>query len=150
MVEEEYFEDLEEDELEEQAERQREIQDEVFETPAYEKKDDLYSLFWKVVKIAESSKVGNLDKFELGMLDISVRDCQRIALMAETLGKRGFARWIAEQAEIILATSASKSGWLPELFVSQRRFSAKTKGDARIGQNLPQPAKKKGLLFGRK
>ena len=51
---------------------------------AYEKKDDLFSLFWKMVNKADSSKIANLSKQELGMLNLPVRDCQKIALLALT------------------------------------------------------------------
>jgi len=142
MVGEEY-EDYVEDLEEEESEREQEVYDE--QTPAYEPKDDLYSLFWKVVKSTDSSKVGNLKKEELGMLDLSVRDCQKIALLADTLGHPGFANFFRKQAEIVLATSASREGWLPTLFVSQRKLKAR---ETSI-QNLPQfqqPKKKKGLF----
>jgi len=142
MVGEEY-EDYKEDLEDEEVERQQEAYGD--QTPAYEKKDDLYSLFWKVVKSTDSSKVGNLKKEELGMLDLSVRDCQKIALLAETLGHLGFAQFFREQGEIILATSASREGWLPTLFVSQRKLKARETST----QNLPQfqqPKKKKGLF----
>lgn len=155
MVEEEYVydeEEEEEDRVLEQVENQQEIQDEVYgESPAMDKKDDLYSLFWKVVKSKESSKVGNLTDEELGMLDISVRDCQKIALLAQTLGHPGFAMWMMEQSEIVLATSASRSGWLPELFVSQRKFTTKTKENRGNIANLhPQQQPPKRGLFGRR
>ena len=143
MVGEEYEEDYAEDLEEEEAERQQESYDD--QTPTYSPKDDLYSLFWKVVKSKESSKVGNLKKDELGMLDLSVRDCQKIALLARTLGHEGFAKFFAKQGEIILATSASREGWLPTLFVSQRKLKARESST----QNLPQfqqPKKKKGLF----
>ena len=151
MVEEEYL--GEEDEVErmldteEQAEDQQDLQDDVYgdTTPSYKDKDDLYTLFWKVVKTTESSKVGNLNKIEIGMLDISVRDCQKIALLARTLGHNGFANFFDRQAEIILATSASKEGWLPELFVSQKKFSTKSKGGNIANLGIQQP-KKKGLF----
>lgn len=150
--EEEYLEDLKEDLEDEdyanQLERQKAVQDEVYDdtAPSYEKKDDLYSLFWRVVRTRDSSKVGNVDKAELGMLNITIRDCQKIALLADTLGHPGFGDFFREQAEIILATSASRKGWLPELFVSQKKFATKGRDS-----NLPQlqPQKKKGL-FGNK
>lgn len=140
MVGEEY-EDYEEELVEQEEERQEEYDE---QTPAYSPKDDLYSLFWKVVKSRDSSKVGNLKKDELGMLDLSVRDCQKIALLARTLAHPGFAIFFEKQAEIILATSASREGWLPTLFVSQRKLKVR---ESSI-QNLPQfqPKKKKGLF----
>ena len=130
-------------------------------TPQYSDKDDLYSLFWKVVKTGESSKVGNLDMKELGLLNISVRDCQKIALLAITLEHPGFATFFRRQAELILATSASKDGWLPNLFVSQhmRKSSTKMKGEPSLQQfqqrqlqeseGVPMQPQKKGL-FGKR
>ena len=112
-------------------------------SPDFAKTEDLYSLFWKVINTEDSSKVGNLSREELGLLDISVRDCQRIALLAYSLGHPGFGNFFKNHAEITLATSSSKEGWLPELFVSQKKFAQKTR-KYNI-QNL-QPQKKKGLF----
>lgn len=110
-------------------ETQNEAQEDYYEdnSPTQEKTDDLYSLFWKTINIEDSSKVANLDKTELGMLDMSVRDCQNIALVAETLGHKGFANWMSNQSQIILRTSASKKGWLTELFVTAKRYASKEK-----------------------
>lgn len=153
MVGEEYdeeLEDIEQDLREEEVEKQQEAYDTVAEdtSPTYQSKDDLYSLFWKVVKTGDSSKVGNLDKTELGLLNISVRDCQRIGLIGKTLDHPGFAEFFFTHGEITLATSGSKKGWLPELFVSQKKFTSKDRVS-----NLPslqQPVKKKRLFGGRK
>ena len=117
----------EEELLEENVEASNEAQEEYVEdnSPTYEKSEDLYSLFWKTIKISDSSKVGNLDSREMGMLDISVRDCQHIANTARVLGEDKFADWMDTQAQIILKTSASKKGWLTELFVTAKRFASK-------------------------
>lgn len=149
MVEEydsDFGEDVTEDDREEEAEEQSDTQQDISEDmfPSAIKKDDLYSLFWKVIKIRDSSKVGNLNPMELGMLNISVRDMQKIALIAYLLGHPGFAKYFADQAEIILATSSSKDGWLPELFVSNKKFQQKSR-KYNI-QNLQPLPKKKGLF----
>ncbi len=94
-------------------------------TPAYEKKDDLFSLFWKMVNKADSSKIANLNKVELGMLNLSVRDCQKISLLAETLGHKGFGIFFKAQGELIASTSLSKEGFLPQIVVTSRRVRAK-------------------------
>lgn len=138
--------EIEQDEqVEEQVERQQDAIETVNDSPQYAEKDDLFTLFWKVIKTEDSSKVGNLDKTELGILNISVRDCQRIAMLAETLGHPGFADYFYKMGEITLATSASKKGWLPELFVSTKKFATKSRES-----NLPQlqePQKKKRFKF---
>jgi hypothetical protein len=124
----ENYEDAE-DSIAESVELSNEAQEEYAEdnSPTYLKSDDLYSLFWKTINIKDSSKVGNLDIKELGMLNISVRDCQNIANTAKILNETKFAEWITKQAQIILRTSASKKGWLTELFVTAKRFASKEK-----------------------
>ena len=116
-------EDLAEDSFEDSMDMQEQYAEE--NSPTYSKPDDLYSLFWKTIKIKDSSKVGNLDKPELGMLNMSVRDAQHIANTATILDEPEFAKWMTEQAQIILRTSASKRGWLTELFVTAKRFASK-------------------------
>ena len=138
------IEDMQEDEMEEQAEQQQEIYDDMSPTP--QSKEDLYSLFWKVVKTNDSSKVGNLSKEELGSLDLTVRDCQRISLIAEKLGHPAFGKFFKAQGEITLATSSSKDASLVNLFISQQKFMTKTKKSGNIQNFQPQPKKKKGIF----
>jgi hypothetical protein len=135
-----------EDLIEESVEAQNEAQEDYAEdnSPTYSKQDDLYSLFWKTIQLDDSSKVGNLDYKELGMLDISVRDCQHIAETAIILEEEEFAKWMHQQAQIILRTSSSKKGWLVELFVSAKRFASKEKklgigGSGMGGENANKP-----------
>ena len=89
-----------------------------------EEPGNLFTLFKKVLKLQDNSKVGNLGQMELGDLMISVRDCKKIALLAEKLGHQTFANFFHDQAEIILQTSASKKGWFVNLFVTSKKFSA--------------------------
>ena len=132
-----------EDLINDNVEVSNEAQEEYIEdnSPTYSKPDDLYSLFWKTINIQDSSKVANLDKAELGMLNMSVRDCQNIALVAKTLKHHGFSEWMIDQSQIILRTSASKKGWLTELFVSAKKFTSKERRN-----NLPEmSSEKKGF-----
>jgi len=128
----EYPEQDQEDLIEESTEANNEAQEDYYEdtSPSQERTEDLYTLIWKTINIKDNSKVGNLDKQELGMLDVSVRDALRISDVAKTLGHKGFARWMNEQAQIILKTSSSKKGWLVELFVTAKRFASKIKQTA--------------------
>jgi len=118
-----------EDQVEQTVEMQREANEEYDEdnSPTYSKTEDLYSLFWKVLNIKDSSKVGNLERAEMGMLDMSVRDCEKIAMTARILGEPEFGKWLDNQAQIILATSSSKKGWFTELFVTAKKFASKEK-----------------------
>ena len=106
--------------------------------------ESLYTLFNNVLRLKDNSKVANLDKTELGDLRISVRDCQRVSLIANTLHHPIFGDFFNRTAEIVLTTSASKKGWFTELFVSQKRLSAKTTTTA---QQLVQPPKARRWPF---
>jgi len=113
-------------------------------SPSYEKPESLYGLFKETLVMKDSSKLGNLDAKELGMLDISVRDAQHIAQTARELGEKDFAVWMDRQAQIILTTSASKKGWLTELFVTAKRFASKEKRLG-IGGETPQAPQNKSF-----
>ena len=123
LVTDEEFDDAQDDANVEGIDQQRDYAEDL--TPAYEKKDDLFSLFWKMVNKADSSKIANLNKVELGMLNLSVRDCQKISLLADTLGHKGFAKFFKAQGELIASTSLSKEGFLPQIVVTSRRVKAK-------------------------
>ncbi len=131
-----------EEEVEEQAEegieRTAEAQEEYYgdSSPSELEKESLYSLLWKVVQREDSSKISNLNKDELGMLDMNVRNLQRIALLCDNVGYLYVAKWLRDTAEVILSTSSSKSGWLVDLFVTAKKFSSKEK---KMGLSESQP-----------
>ena len=112
-------------------------------------KEGLYALFNKVLTLPKSTKVGNVDKHELGDLGISIRESLRVAMIGETFGHPIFAKFFAQQANIITDTSMAKKGWFTELFVSQRRFTE----SAKASSPPPLPANSKNkwdTLFGKK
>ena len=110
--------------------------------PTQKEKDDLFSLFGKVWKAKDSTKVARLSNQELGMLPMSVRDNQYLALLGITFGHRDLANFFGARAEIINSTSASKGGWFTELFVSQKKFTAKSSSQT---MNLPERKSKWSL-----
>lgn len=118
--------DNQEDMQEYQEEQLNETYSDTGEIPYRKRPDSLFSLFQKVWKSADSTKLANLDKIELGKPDISVRDAQYLALLGTTLKHKKFASFFRFKGEIILSTSASKKGWQQELFVSQKKFTART------------------------
>jgi len=150
MVTEEEFLDQEDyseqqDNLEEQGEQVESV--EWAEVPQRRKQDSLYTLFQKVWKAPDSSKVANLSMPELGRPLVSVRDAQYLDLLGKTFHHNKFGQFFKNSSEIILATSASKKGWFTELFVSQRKFTTRSiSGGAFYGE--PAQAKKKWTLFG--
>jgi hypothetical protein len=117
-----------------------------YEHPQPKESESLYNLFHKVLELEDSSKVGNLDKAELGLLNINVREAQRIELLAKQFGHYKFGEYFRKVGEIILRTSASKKGWFTELFVSQKKSALRV-----AGVQQPEPNReKKGWSFGKK
>lgn len=106
-------------------------------------RESIFSFFKDILRIKDSSKVANLDKRELGMLDLSVRNCEYLAKLGNMLHNKAYQDYFMQKAEITLATSMSKKGWLPELVVSQKRFSSRT-----VQPMALQPAKKGFLGLG--
>lgn len=115
--------------------------------PQKRKQDSLYTLFNKVWKSPDSSKVANLHPSELGKQPLmTVRDAQYLALLGSTLKHPRFAKFFRAAGEITLSTSASKKGWFTELFVSQKKFTTRAAGS--FGANADSIQKKKWSLFG--
>jgi hypothetical protein len=94
--------------------------------PSAVPKDSVFTFFNNILKLKDSSKVGNLDKRELGMLDLSVRNCEHLGKLGYMLHNKSYGDFFMNKGEITLATSMSKRGWLPELVVSQKKYSQRT------------------------
>ena len=103
-------------------------------------KESIFTFFRHLLGIADSSKVANLDKRELGMLDLSVRNSEHLAWLGNALHNKAYEEFFMKKAEITLATSMSKKGWLPELVVSQKKFTS------RAVQSMNLQSSKKGFL----
>ena len=121
------------------------------EVPQRRKQDSLYTLFQKVWKTPDSSKVANLSFVELGKPVITVRDAKYLALLAITFKHPRFAMFFQNAAEITLATSASKKGWFTELFVSQKKFTTRSTGGGggAYGQQQSSSKNDKWSIFGK-
>lgn len=136
------------DSMEDQADQVESV--EWAEVPQRRKQDSLYTLFQKVWKAPDSSKVANLNMPELGRPLLSVRDAQYLELLGNTFHHSKFAKFFKNTSEIILSTSASKKGWFTELFVSQRKLTTRSVSGA--GGASPYgaetQAQKKWSLFG--
>lgn len=111
-------------------------------------RETLLTLFWKVLGLKDNSKVGNLDKFELGKLDLSVRNNQSLSHLGKLLHNQAFSNYFNDRSEIILRTSASKKGWQQELFISQKRNVARVTQPMNTASTMP--AKSKWSLWGNK
>lgn len=86
----------------------------------------IYALFNSVLTKKDSTKVSNLNKIELGDLGISVRGCQKIALLGTTFHHPIFAKFFKDQAKIITDSAMSKEGWFTELFVTSKKYASRS------------------------
>ena len=119
--------------------------------PQRRKQDSLYTLFNKVWKSPDSSKVANLNSQELGRQPLmTVRDSQYLALLGATLKHPRFAKFFRATGEITLSTSASKKGWFTELFVSQKKFTTRAASTFGGGSETSNQKKKWSLFGGEK
>ena len=112
--------------------------------PQARKPESLYTLFNRVWKTPDSSKVANLNSVELGQITVSVRDCQYLSLLSSVLKHPKFGWFWKTRGEITLATSPSKKGWFTELFVSQKKFTQRASA---VSSPAKQPDKK--WIFGK-
>lgn len=108
----------------------------------------IYTLFDTVLNKPRSTKVSNLNKEELGDLGISVRECMRIALLAESFGHKKFARFFLNQSTIVSDSAMSKEGWFTELFVTSKRYASR-ESSSNV-KTLPQFSKGKWKMFSAK
>ena len=123
-----------------QADQQYGNQDQFGSYPEQSAKESIFTFFRHLLGIKDSSKVANLDKRELGMLDLSVRNSEHLAGLGYMLHNKSYGDFFMKKAEITLATSMSKKGWLPELVVSQKKFTS------RAVQSMNLQPSKKGFL----
>ena len=100
----------------------------------------IYGLFKDTLDRKDSRKVSNLSNEELGSWNLSVRDCERIALIANTFKHPGVATFFQEQSRIITDTAMSKKGWFTELFVTSKKYASRDSSSSIL--SLPQTKKK--------
>lgn len=140
-MEEEYQEDTFE-EAQEASEQAEDIQDMQYDQldevnfPTQKAENNLYSLFWKVVRAKDSTKVANLNNTEIGPAWMPVRGSKQMALLSLTFHHPGLYAFFASSGETVNATSMSRMGWLGELFVSTKKFQQKAK--VKSGSQTPE------------
>lgn len=95
--------------------------------PMQKPESSIYNLFWKVYRADNSTKVANLNKTEIGMLNISVRDALRLGMLGSIFHHPTFGMFFMNLAEITNSTSMARDGWFTELFVSQKKFQTRAR-----------------------
>lgn len=109
----------------------------------------IYSLFKSVARQKDTKRVSNLTKEELGIWNLSVRDCERIALIADVFHHPTVSDFFKKQSRIVTDTAMSKDGWFTNLFVTSKKFASRESSSSL--QNLPQFKKKsKWRIFSNK
>lgn len=112
--------------------------------PSVKEDSNIYNLFWKVLKRKDSTKVANLKKEEIGNLNITVRDSQKLGMLGHLLGHETFGDFFFNIGEITNSTSMARDGWFTELFVSQKKTTTRARRSSTL-QN-----EKRWKMFGRK
>lgn len=100
----------------------------------------IYGLFKNVKDSKDTKRVSNLKDDELGMWDLSVRDCERVALISKTFRHPGVQKFFISQSRIITDTAMSRKGWFAELFVTSKKYASRDSSSSVLG--LPQTQKK--------
>ncbi|MDD4049859.1 MAG: hypothetical protein PHX47_02505 [Candidatus ainarchaeum sp.] len=87
-----------------------------------EGKGNVHSFFTKIIQNPDTTKVGNLDKEELGTPNLPVRSIKELELFAEDIWEdKGWASYFKKLSEIHTSTSLSKDGLLVKLSVTQKK-----------------------------
>lgn len=94
-------------------------------SPEAPKKDSILIFFRDLIQQKDSKKIGNLDKNELSI----VRDTVNIAEYADMEGLDRVAKFLRMEAELYLATSLSKKGFLVQASVTQIKKEQKIKNE---------------------
>jgi len=88
--------------------------------PTQDEKQNVFTFLFNIATAKDTTKVGNLrddkDLNELGIPEMTVRGAKELALISEKImGNDFFKSYFLEEAEITLATSLSRAGFLPRL-----------------------------------
>ena len=110
----------------------------------------IYGLFKETLNRPDSKKVSNLTNDELGVWNLSVRDCERIALISKIFKHPGVAKFFTMQSRIITDTAMSRKGWFAELFVTSKKYASRASSSNIT--SVPQPPAKnsKWKIFSKK
>jgi len=117
------------DEAEDDIDESTDIRDSQFDsyaetTPSQAQKQDLYSWFWKVVRLKKPlqlAKVGNLNNTEIGQQKITMRDALNLWVLGNTFHHPTFGRYFAQISKITSTTSMARQGWFMDLSISQKK-----------------------------
>ena len=103
----------------------------------------IYGLFKETLNRKDSLKVSNLNNEELGANNLSVRDCERIALISRTFHHPGVSNFFLGQSRIITDSAMSRKGWFAELFVTSKKYASRDSSSSVVSvPETPQKSNK--------
>jgi len=108
--------------------------------PEPEEKNTPISFLKEISRKALNTTTANLQSDELGFAKIPVRTNMEIANYCQFMDDTALADFFMDEAQILMATSLSREGFLPKLAVTTQKFS-ETSLKKQLGQQ-----KKKGLF----
>jgi len=91
--------------------------------PTLEEKQNIYAYFKKVIAMPFNIKTANINKDEMGMIQLPVRSLLGLSLYCKSMGMSGFSHYFKNEAQIILGSSLSFEGFLDKLAVTQKKES---------------------------
>jgi hypothetical protein len=97
------------------------------------KHESVWVLINKGLQLPNTTRIGNVDKHELGDLGMNIREAQRVALIGDTFGHPIFSKFFFEHSNITTGTSMAKKGWFMELGISSKRFSERSMAGGNTG-----------------
>ena len=104
-----------------------ESKDTSYGSPKPSEKDSQFKFFRDILRIEDTTRVGNLSAQELGLTKLGVRHYQEIAAYANAEGLNIVSDYLNLKSQIISSTSMSKKGFWAELFVTMIKREKKDK-----------------------
>ena len=122
-------EEVTDDEIEKLEEELKKLEDKdtSYGSPKPSEKDSQFKFFRDILKIEDTTRVGNLTAQELGLTKLGVRHYQEIAAYAGVEGLDIVQDYLMLKSQIISSTSMSKKGFWAELFVTMIKREKKDK-----------------------
>ena len=117
------------DEIKELEEELKKLEDKdtSYGSPKAPEKDSQFKFFRDILRIKDTTRIGNLTAQELGLSKLGVRHYQELALYAEAEGLKVVSKYFTDKSQILTATSMSKKGFWAQLFVTSIKKEQKDK-----------------------
>lgn len=109
----------EDEELKNLEEELKKLESTEYGSPSQEKKENIFKFFREILRLKDTTRIGNLSNTELGVTRLGVRSYQEVSLYAAAEGLDTVSTYLSDKANIITATSMGRKGFWSKLFVTQ-------------------------------